>query len=61
MTVGNQVLSWAPGVAGNIAAGGIQGIFLRPVPLEQAFPALMIYLLAAVGVSIASLNRQEII
>ena len=61
MTVGNQVLSWAPGVAGNIAAGGIQGIFLRPVPLEQALPALLIYLFVALGVSIVSLNRQEII
>ncbi len=61
MTVGNQVLSWAPGVAGNIAAGGIQGIFLRPVPFEQAFPALLIYLFAAVAVAVVSLNRQEII
>lgn len=61
MTVGNQVLSWAPGVAGNIAAGGIQGMFLRPVPLEQALPALLIYLFVAIGVSIVSLNRQEII
>ena len=61
MTVGNQVLSWAPGVAGNIAAGGLQGIFLRPVPLEQALPALLIYLFAAIGVSIVSLNRQEIV
>jgi hypothetical protein len=61
MTVGNQVLSWAPGVAGNIAAGGLQGIFLRPVPLEQALPALLIYLFVAIGVSIVSLNRQEIV
>ena len=59
MTVGNQVLSWAPGVSGNIAAGGVQGL-LRPVPLEQALPLLIIYLALAVIGSIVALNRQEI-
>lgn len=61
MTVGNQVLGWAPGVSGNVAAGGLQGIFLRPVPFEQALPALLIYLFVAIGVSIFALNRQEIV
>jgi ABC-type transport system involved in multi-copper enzyme maturation permease subunit len=60
MTVGNQVLSWAPGVAGNIAAGGLQGVFLRPVPLEQALPMLLLYLGVALASSIIALNRQEI-
>jgi ABC-type transport system involved in multi-copper enzyme maturation permease subunit len=60
MTVGNQLLSWAPGVSGDLATGGIQGLFLRPVPFEQALPAVLIYLFAAVGVSIVALNRQEI-
>ena len=61
MTVGNQVLSSAPGVSGNLATGGVEGLFLRPVPLEQALPALLIYLVVAVIVSIVALNRQEII
>lgn len=60
MTVGNQLLNWAPGVAGDLATGGIQGLFLRPVPFEQALPAVLIYLFAAIGVSIVALNRQEI-
>lgn len=60
MTVGNQVLSSAPGVSGNLATGGVEGLFLRPVPLEQALPALLIYLFVAVIVSVVALNRQEI-
>jgi hypothetical protein len=35
-------------------------LFLRPVPFEQALPAVLIYLFAAIGVSIVALNRQEI-
>ena len=61
MTVGNQVLGSAPGVSGNVATGGVEGLFLRPVPLEQALPALLIYLFVALIVSIVALNRQEII
>ncbi|MEP7379601.1 MAG: ABC transporter permease subunit [Chloroflexota bacterium] len=61
MTVGNQVLSSAPGVSGNLASGGIEGLFLKPVPLEQALPALLIYLFVAVIASVVALNRQEVI
>jgi hypothetical protein len=61
MTVGNQLLSSAPGVSGNVATGGIEGLFLRPVPLEQALPAVLIYLFIALGVSVLAFNRQEIV
>jgi ABC-type transport system involved in multi-copper enzyme maturation permease subunit len=61
MTVGNQVLNAAPGIAGNVGTGGVEGLFLRPVPLEQALPALLIYLTVAIVLSIVALNRQEII
>jgi ABC-2 type transport system permease protein len=60
MTVGNQVLSWAPGVSKGVGTGGLEGLFLRPVPLEQALPVLLVYLVVAVAVSIIALNRQEI-
>ncbi|MEA2676378.1 MAG: type transport system permease protein [Chloroflexota bacterium] len=60
MTVGNQLLSWAPGVAGDLATGGVQGFFLKPVPLEQALPAVLIYLFGAIAISILAFNRQEI-
>jgi hypothetical protein len=59
MSVGDQVLSHAPGVGGN--TGGLEGLFLRSVPLEQALPGLLIYMIVAVVVSIVALNRQEII
>jgi ABC-type transport system involved in multi-copper enzyme maturation permease subunit len=61
MRVGNEVLSAAPGVSGNVATGGVEGLFLRNVPIEQALPALLIYLFAALIISIVALNRQEII
>lgn len=61
MTVGNQLLNSAPGVSGNLGTGGIEGLFLRPVPLEQALPTLLIYLVVAVVVSIVALDRQEIV
>jgi len=61
MTVGNQVLNWAPGVSSSPGTGGIEGLFLRPVPLELALPVLLLYLVVAIVVSIVALNRQEII
>jgi len=60
MTVGNQVLSAAPGVASSPGTGGVEGLFLRPVPLEQALPVLLFYLVVAMVAAIVALNRQEI-
>ena len=59
MSVGDQVLSHAPGVGGT--TGGLEGLFLRPVPIEQALPLLLTYMIVALIVSIVALNRQEII
>jgi ABC-2 type transport system permease protein len=58
MSIGNQVLSGAPGASSGLT--NIQGLFLRPVPLEQALPVLLVYLVAAIGLAIVALNRQEI-
>jgi hypothetical protein len=60
MSIGNQVLSAAPGTSSTSGSGGIEGLFLRPVPIEQALPGLILYLLVAMAVAIIALNRQEI-
>ena len=60
ISVGSQVLSWAPGSSISPGTGGLESVFLRPIPLELALPALVIYLVVALGVAIIALNRQEI-
>lgn len=58
ISIGNQVLTHTPGAGG--LAGGIEGFFLRPVPLEQALPGLLIYMVVAMALAVVALNRQEI-
>ena len=60
ISVGSQVLGWAPGSAVSPGTGGVEAIFLRPIPFEFAVPALAIYLVMAVAAAIIALNRQEI-
>jgi ABC-type transport system involved in multi-copper enzyme maturation permease subunit len=60
ISIGGQVLNAAPGASSNLGTGGVEGIFLRPVPLELALPALAFYLVVAIGIAIFALNRQEI-
>jgi ABC-type transport system involved in multi-copper enzyme maturation permease subunit len=60
ISIGSQVLSAAPGSSFSPGTGGVEGLFLRPIPIEFAFPALAIYLVVAIGVAIVALNRQEI-
>jgi ABC-type transport system involved in multi-copper enzyme maturation permease subunit len=63
ISIGGNVLSALPGssaAAAAVGGGGFQGLLLRPVPLELALPAVLIYLAVAVGVAIFALNRQEI-
>jgi hypothetical protein len=63
ISIGGNVLSALPGAsaAASAAGGGGFGQFLlKPVPLELAIPAVLIYLIAAVGIAIVALNRQEI-
>ena len=60
ISVGSQVLNWVPGASFNPGTGGVEGLFLRPVPLEFALPAVGIYLVVAVGAAVIALNRQEI-
>jgi hypothetical protein len=60
ISVGSQVLSWAPGSSFSPGTGGVESVFLRPIPFEFALPALAIYLLVALAVAVIALNRQEI-
>jgi len=60
ISIGDQVLRAAPGVASSPGTGGVSGLFLRPVPLELALPTLLIYMVVALAVAVIALNRQEI-
>lgn len=60
ISVGSQVLNWAPGTSLSPGTGDVAGLFLRPIPLEFALPTLFAYLVVAVAVAIFALNRQEI-
>ena len=59
ISVGDYVIGAAPG-NGVTLGGGLEQFLLRPVPLEQAFVAVVIYLVAALLLAIVALNRQEI-
>jgi ABC-type transport system involved in multi-copper enzyme maturation permease subunit len=63
ISIGGNVLSSLPGasaVSGVAAGGGLGQIFLKTVPIEQALLGVVIYVVAAIGISAISLNRQEI-
>jgi ABC-type transport system involved in multi-copper enzyme maturation permease subunit len=60
ISVGSQVLNWAPGSSFSPGTGGVEGLFLRPIPFELAIPTLAIYLVVAVLIAIIALNRQEL-
>lgn len=63
ISIGGNILSALPGAsaaASAVGGGGFQQFLLRPVPLELALPAVLIYLAVAVAVAIVALNRQEI-
>ena len=58
VTVGDYVVNSAPGALS--FQGALEGFFLRPVPLEQALTAVVVYLAIAIGIAVVALNRQEI-
>jgi ABC-type transport system involved in multi-copper enzyme maturation permease subunit len=63
ISIGGNILNVLPGSSATMSAvggGGIQGLLLKSVPLELAFPAVLVYLGAAILVAIVALNRQEI-
>ena len=60
ISIGGQVLNAAPGAASSPGTGGVEGLFLRPVPLELALPTLVLYTVVALAVAVIALNRQEI-
>jgi hypothetical protein len=64
ISIGGNVLNALPGgsVATGVAAGGgLEQLFLRPVPLELALPTVLVYMVAAVALGIFALQRQEIV
>jgi len=62
ISIGGNVLNGLPGAGATPGAGsgGFEGFFLRPVPFEIAFPAVLLYLAAAVVIGVLALQRQEI-
>lgn len=63
ISIGGNILNVLPGNSAALSAaggGGIQGLLLKSVPLELAFPAVLIYLGAALLIAIVAFNRQEI-
>jgi ABC-type transport system involved in multi-copper enzyme maturation permease subunit len=61
ISVGGQVLNAAPGGLAGTTSGGFTQFFLRPVPLEVAFPVLILYLVGAWAIAMILFNRQEIV
>jgi ABC-type transport system involved in multi-copper enzyme maturation permease subunit len=59
VSVGDYVVGAAPGNAVSLG-GGIEQFLIKPVPLEQALPAVLIYLVLSLLIAIFALNRQEI-
>lgn len=62
ISIGGNVLNALPGAGSTpgTGSGGFEGFFLRPVPMEVAFPAVLIYLVVAIAVGIVAFQRQEI-
>lgn len=59
VSIGDYVVSAAPGGSVSLG-GGVEQFLLKPVPLEQALPAVLLYLVVALVVAVVALNRQEI-
>lgn len=60
ISVGGNVLNALPGGGGLTGEGGLQNLIIRPVAIEIALPAVLIYLVLSIVVAIVALNRQEI-
>jgi hypothetical protein len=56
-SIGDSVLT---AVVPSSATGGLEEMIQRPVPLEQAFVGVLIYLAVAIVVSVVAVQRQEI-
>ena len=59
VSVGDYVVSAAPGASVSLGSG-IEQFLLKPVPLEQALSAVLIYLVASLALAVFALTRQEI-
>jgi hypothetical protein len=64
ISIGGNVLDALPGagssLGGGSGTGGFEGLLLRPVPFEVAFPLVFVYLVVAVLIGVVALQRQEI-
>jgi hypothetical protein len=64
ISIGDYVVNAAPGSSAFTSAaggGGLEGLLLKPVPLEVALPLVLIYLVVAVGIAVIAFLRQEIV
>ena len=58
ISIGDYVVNSAPG---NVSLqGGLEGLLIRPVPLEIALPGVLVYLALFIGLAIVVFRRQEI-
>ncbi len=58
VTIGDYVVSAAPGSVN--LQGEFENLLIKPVPLSLALPAVLIYLVVAIGISLIIFRRQEI-
>jgi hypothetical protein len=64
ISIGDYVISAAPGSSAFSSAaggGGLEGLLLKPVPLEIALPLVLLYMVIAVGIAVIAFLRQEIV
>jgi ABC-type transport system involved in multi-copper enzyme maturation permease subunit len=59
ISVGDYVVGAAPGTTASLG-GGLEQFLLKPVPLEQALTAVVIYGVIAMVLAVIAINRQEI-
>jgi ABC-type transport system involved in multi-copper enzyme maturation permease subunit len=59
ISIGGNVLDALPS-GGGLSSGDISSLLLKPVPFPIAMAGVLIYLVAAVGIALIALRRQEI-
>ena len=59
VSIGGNVLSALPG-GGGINSTDLSSLFLKPVPFPIAMAGVFVYMIAAVGIALIAIRRQEI-
>ena len=60
ISIGGNVFNALPGAGGVTSSGDISSLFLRSVEFPVAMCGVLIYLVAALGIALIALRRQEI-